>query len=132
MEFNNDSKFDEQTNKNGSSFHSTFQQMTSSMSFVGTFLIVYGAINCLTIIGMIVGIPLIFAGLHLRSSSEHFNFFKSANNSAALKTGFEFQGKFFRIIKILIIISIVLMMLSILLVVLMFSYFASQFSLPQS
>jgi type III secretory pathway component EscU len=114
--------------KSFSPFQIMFDKMTGNMSFVGTFLVVYGIINCLTIVGMIVGIPLIFAGIHLKNASEHFSFFQTTSESNSMKSGFEFQGKFFRLIKILIIISLVLMLLLLAIFAIALIFFANQFS----
>ncbi|MBX3009286.1 MAG: hypothetical protein KF816_14795 [Melioribacteraceae bacterium] len=114
--------------KSFSPFQIMFDKMTGNMNFVGTFLVVYGVLNCLTIVGMIVGIPLIFAGIHLKNSAEHFSFFQTTSESNSMKSGFEFQGKFFRIIKILIIISLVLMLLSLAIFAFALIFFANQFS----
>jgi hypothetical protein len=90
-------------------FQITFMQMVKDMRFVGMFIIVYGAISCLSIIGAIVGIPYIFIGMRMRESADQFEIFKSTNSSQALRVGFEIQAKYYRIIKILIIIMLVLM-----------------------
>lgn len=113
-------------NKTGtpsSPFQSSFDKMTKDMHFVATFLIVYGAINCLTIIGALIGVPIIFAALSIKESADHFSFFKKTNNPASMRTAFEAQGKYFHIFKILIIISLVIMALSIILAIVFVSTF---------
>lgn len=109
-----------------SPFQMMFESMTKDMNFVGTFVLIYGVLNCLSIIGMIIGIPLIFAGLHLRGAGEHFSLFKTTNNSASMRTGFELQGKFYRIIKIIIIVSLVLTALSIIFFIFFFTFFMAK------
>lgn len=86
----------------------TISKLSGDMNFVGLFFIIIGALECLTIIGAIVGIPLIICGLRLRESSNSFNNFLSTNNEAALDSALERQSRFFFIQKVLIIISIVL------------------------
>jgi len=86
----------------------TINKLSGDMNFVGLFFIIIGALECLTIVGAIVGIPLIICGLRLRESSNSFNNFLSTNNEAALDNALEKQSRFFFIQKILIIISIVL------------------------
>ena len=45
----------------------TVNKMTGDMQFVGIFYIIIGALQCLSIIGAIVGIPLIICGLQILS-----------------------------------------------------------------
>jgi len=121
------------TIKPPSPFQYAFESMTKDMRFVGMFTIIYGAINCLTIIGALIGVPTIFIGMRIREAADQFSIFKTTNNSAALRLGFELQGRYFRIIKILIIIQLVLIVLSIIFVIIFMSYFLSslmQYSTP--
>lgn len=108
-----------------SPFQYAFESMIKDMRFAGMFTIIYGAINCLTIIGALIGVPMIFIGMRIREAADQFSIFKTTNNSAALRLGFELQGKYFRIIKILIIIQVVLIVLSIIIVILFMSFFLS-------
>ncbi len=96
-----------------SMFQIMFSQMTKDMRFVGIFVIIYGALNCLSIIGAVVGIPYIIIGLRMRESADQFDLFRTTNDARAMRYGFELQGKYFRILKILIIISLVLIAVSI-------------------
>ena len=111
-----------------SQFRSMFSKMTSDMRFVGLFTIIYGAINCLSIIGAIIGIPLIFIGIRMREAAEHFDVFRDSNDAKALRRGFESQVKFLNIQKILIIIAIVLFVLSIILMIVSFGAMFSAMS----
>ena len=96
-------------------FQMAFEKMVSDMRFVGMFTIIYGALSCLSIIGAIIGIPYIFVGMRMREAADQFAIFKATNDAAAMRNGFELQGKFFRIIKILIIIGLVFAVLFIIL-----------------
>ena len=98
-------------------FQLIFDKMVSDMRFVGTFTIIYGAITCITIIGALLGVPIIIVGMRMREAANQFAIFKSTNDASAMRAGFELQGKFFRIIKILIIISLVLTIIYIILVI---------------
>lgn len=84
------------------------------MKFVGLFTIIYGGLVCLSIIGAIIGIPLIIAGLRLREAADSFEVYSKSNDTATLRKGFEQQGRFFFIQKIIIIVGLVLMALYIL------------------
>ena len=88
-----------------------FSKMTSDMKFLGMFYIIYGVISSLSIIGAIIGIPLLISGLRIREAADELSIFKDTNEPAALKRGFELQGKFFRIHKIIILVSFILTLL---------------------
>ncbi|MGK9475306.1 DUF5362 family protein [Melioribacter sp. OK-6-Me] len=88
-------------------FKLNFEKMIRDMRFVGIFLIIYGTLTCLSIIGAIIGIPIIIIGLRIRESAEQFEIYKLTNQSAALRLGFELQGKYFRLAKIIIIVSLI-------------------------
>ncbi|MFA7227860.1 MAG: DUF5362 domain-containing protein [Melioribacteraceae bacterium] len=111
--------------KQPSMFQFYFDKMIKDMRFVGMFAIIYGAFTCLSIIGAVIGVPVIFIGLRIREAADHFSIFKLSNDAAALRMGFELQGKYFRILKILIIIQIVLIVVAIIFVIAFFSFFMS-------
>ena len=100
-----------ETPKPPSVFGMTFSKMTSDMKFMGMFYIVYGVLSSLSIVGAIIGIPLLISGLRLREASAELSSFHRTNNSNHLRRGFELQGKFFNIQKIIIIVGIVLVLL---------------------
>jgi hypothetical protein len=93
------------------SFHYTVSKMTGDMNFVGIFFIIIGAIECLTIIGAVVGIPLIICGLRLRESSDAFKGYLASGDSFMLERALEREGRFFFIQKVFLIISIALLAL---------------------
>jgi len=116
-----------------SMFQFQFEKMTNDMRFVGMFAIIYGALTCLSIIGALIGVPIIFVGLRMREAADQFSTFRITNNAASMRAGFELQGKFFHILKILIIVQIVLIVLMIIFFVVFISYFMStlmQYSVP--
>lgn len=89
-------------------------KMGSDMKFVGLFHIIYGALNCLTIIGAIIGVPFIIAGLRLRESGDSFSDYLRSNNFQILEAALERTSRFISIYKVLIIIYLVLIGLGIL------------------
>lgn len=111
--------------KTPSPFQFMFDKMTKDMRFVGMFSIVYGVLMCLTLIGALIGIPTIVIGLRIREAADQFAIFKMTNDAAALRNGFELQGKYFNIIKILIIVGLVLFVVYIILLIVFFSYLFS-------
>jgi hypothetical protein len=110
-----------------SAFQFAFSKMTGDMQFVGMFVIIYGVITCITIIGALIGIPLIFAGLRMREAAEQFNYFKMTNEPASMRSGFELQGRALRIFKILIIIAVILTVVYIIFIIVFLSSFIGLF-----
>lgn len=92
-------------------FQFMFEKMVKDMRFVGMFTIIYGALTCITIIGALIGVPTIIVGLRMREAADQFSIFKTTNDANAMRRGFELQGQFFKIIKILIIIGLILTVL---------------------
>jgi beta-lactamase regulating signal transducer with metallopeptidase domain len=93
------------------SFGDTVSKMNSDMNFVGLFSIIYGALTCLSIVGALIGIPLIIMGLRLRKAAASFEQFDAHGSRDALRRAFEKQRSFFFINKVLIIIGIVFFVL---------------------
>jgi hypothetical protein len=81
--------------------------MAGDMKFVGTFSLIYGALVCLSIIGALVGIPLIVAGIRLRESGEAYAAVPMGDPTA-LSRAYSGQASYFRILKILMIVALVL------------------------
>lgn len=92
-------------------FKSNFTKMIGDMKFVGIFFVISGALSCLSIIGAVFGIPIIMMGLRIREAADKFDGFSRSNDKKFLKQGFELQGRFFKIYKILIIVGIVVFIL---------------------
>ncbi|MCX6169802.1 MAG: DUF5362 domain-containing protein [Ignavibacteriales bacterium] len=111
-----------------SMFQYNFEKMTNDMKFVGMFAIIYGAITCISIIGALLGVPIIFIGLRMREAADQFSNFRVTNSAASMRAGFELQGKFFHILKILVIIQIVMIILGIVFLIFFIAYFMSLFS----
>lgn len=89
-------------------------KMGSDMKFVGLFHIIYGALNCLTIIGAVIGVPFIIAGIRLRESADSFSTYLRTNNIKIMESALERASKFIYMHKILIIIYLVMIGLGIL------------------
>ena len=89
----------------------TITKLNSNMRFVGMFYIIIGALYSITIIGAIMGIPLIISGLRLRESSDSFSSYLLSADNNMLERALERQERFFFIQKIFIIITLVVMVL---------------------
>lgn len=103
------------------------KKMTNDMKFVGLFTIIYGALSCLSIIGALIGVPMIIAGLRLRESADAFVEYLVAKEEGKLLQGFDLQSKYFFIQKIIIIVTLVLIALYIVVMVLFFGVFFSEY-----
>jgi len=86
----------------------TINKMTGDMNFVGIFYIIVGALYSLTIIGAVLGIPLIICGLRLRESSTSFTSYVVTNDESMLERALERQSRFFFIQKVFMIITLVI------------------------
>ncbi len=106
-------------------FRMMVSSLSSNMNFVGLFTIIYGALTCLSIIGALIGVPMIIAGLRIRESADSFSTFKNSYNFESLQMALERQNKFFNIIKILIIVGLVLFALYLIFI---FTFLGSIFS----
>lgn len=107
---NNDPRFIEMVKK-----------MAADMKFNGVFTIIYGALNCLTIIGAIIGVPMIFAGLRLNEASDLFKAYLNSGDFVSLSNALERQGRYFFINKVLIIIALVFIALYIIVIIILIS-----------
>ncbi len=95
----------------------TISKLNSDMRFVGMFYIIIGALYSITIIGAIMGIPLIISGLRLRESSDSFSSYMLSGDNNMLERALERQSRFFFIQKIFIIITLVVMVLYIIAII---------------
>ncbi len=97
------------SNQIQTSMSDTIPRMSRYMSFVGLITIIGGALYCITIIGAIIGIPVIFMGLRLRESAEAFKQYLTSNSNQDLSTAIDRQTKAFFIQYVLTIIGLVLL-----------------------
>lgn len=99
--------------------------MSGDMTFLGIVEIIVGALNCLTIIGAAIGVPMIFAGMRLKESADAFTSYTTAAEAGTLRGALEKLGRHFHIHKILVIISIALTVLYLIFVVFLFGLILS-------
>lgn len=84
-------------------------KLAGDMNFIGVLTIIGGAFYCLTIIGAIVGIPMIIAGVRLNESCKEFREYRNTKSAANLFRALEREGRFFFILKVLTIAYLCLM-----------------------
>ncbi len=87
-----------------------FGQTLGDMRFMGWVGMVYGILTCLSIVGAIVGVPLIIASHRFIEGINRFENYRQNRTEAELQAGFAELGRSFRILKILTVIYLVLIM----------------------
>lgn len=101
--------------------HSIVRKMVNDMRFVATFTIIYGILCCISVIGLIVGIPIIVSGTRLRNAAKEFESYLQFGDIGKIFKGFELQGSYFFINKVFIIIGLVFFILYIGFIVILIS-----------
>ncbi len=80
--------------------------LAKDMKFVGLFAVIGGALECLSIIGALIGVPLIIAGLRIREAGDAY-LAMAQGDASALQRSYAGQATFFKIQKILIIVGLI-------------------------
>lgn len=88
-------------------------KMAADMKFVGMFQIVMGALCCLSIFGAITGVPMLISGLRARESADAFNSYQQGADPNWLARAFNGQAGYFKMQKIVAIVTIVMIVLMI-------------------
>ena len=85
-----------------------FERTLSDMRFMGWISMIYGILTCLSIIGAVLGVPLIIASHRFIEGVNRFELFRKTGTENELAAGFYELGRSFGILKILTIIYLVL------------------------
>jgi hypothetical protein len=104
-----------------SQFQADVFDMTRYMRFLGILTIIGGALYCITIIGAIVGVPVIFIGVRMREAAEYFVKYSTSQNFQDVANAIERQKRFFFINYVFAIISLVVLALYIVIMVIVLS-----------
>ncbi len=96
-------------------FPTLVYKMGKDMNFLGVIAVIYGILSCLSIIGAVVGIPIIFAGMRMRESSDYYKAYSQSKDMSILTSAVERQERFLYIFKIAAIIGIILLALGVIL-----------------
>ena len=88
-----------------------FEGTLKDMRFIGWVSMIYGILTCLSIVGAVVGVPLIIASHRFIEGINRFDLFRQTGTEDELQAGFYELGRSFRILKILTIIYLVLILL---------------------
>ncbi len=107
--------------------HTVITRMIKNMRFLGGAHVIVGGLNCLSIIGAIIGIPMLLSGLRLREAADNFDGWLDHEEGALLRA-LEKQGRFFSIQAIILIVGLVLTVLMLLFFgIALFAVIASEF-----
>jgi hypothetical protein len=85
-----------------------FERTLGDMRFMGWISMIYGILTCLSIIGAVLGVPLIIASHRFIEGVNRFQLYREKGTQDELAAGFYELGRSFRILKILTIIYLVL------------------------
>ncbi len=88
-----------------------FEGTLKDMRFIGWVSLIYGILTCLSIVGAIVGVPLIIASHRFIEGINRFDLFRQTGTQDELQAGFYELGRSFRILKILTVIYLILIVL---------------------
>lgn len=83
------------------------REVTSNAIWAAWVSIIGGGLYCLTIIGAIVGVPVLIGGLRLKESLESLNKYADTGSASDLQEAFEKQKTYWFIQKVLIIVGLV-------------------------
>lgn len=111
----------------GLPYQQIIEQMSKDMNFLGIMAIIYGILTCLPIITAVIGVPIIFAGIRMRETSEYFLGFAHTNDQNILWQAIERQGRFLRIFRILTIVYLSLLVLYIIGIIIFFGIVGTSF-----
>ncbi len=88
-----------------------FGKTLSDMRFMGLAGMIYGVLTCLSIVGALVGVPMVIASNRFLESIKLLEEYRVGGRQGDLATAFHEMGRSFRLMKIIVIISLVLMVM---------------------
>lgn len=100
------------SNIENTEFMKSVNWIITTHKIFGIIAIIQGVFSCLSIVGIIVGIPSILAGIKLMDSSKSLNNYKLMNDTKSLKNFFIEYKNYWIIILITMLVSIILVILS--------------------
>jgi hypothetical protein len=98
-------------------FRSNVSKMTGYMRFLGILYIIGGALYCITIIGALVGVPVIFLGNRMREAADNFDKYSLSGVFQDLSVAIEKQTRFFFIQYVLAIIGLIFLVIYIFVII---------------
>lgn len=103
--------------------HELIRHMAFEMKFLGIYYIITGALTSLTILGAIIGIPILISGLRLVDSAKKFLSFRYTLSSEDLLQALVFQRTYFRINFWIVVVGIILFVMYIITLIAFYQYF---------
>jgi hypothetical protein len=106
------------------------KKLSGDMKMIGAILVFIGALSCMTIIGLILGLPTIIMGIRLRESAESFRLYSTTGDTTALEAAFIKQERYFFTQKVIMLGGLLVMFLFVAVVV-MFGITVSHMFAPK-
>lgn len=87
------------------------EDLSADMQFVGMFAVIIGGILSVTVVGALLGVPLIRAGLRIRESGEAFNQHLTSGDNDTLQFAVERLQRHFAMLRYFVVIFLSLFVL---------------------
>ncbi len=95
------------------------------MRFVGTFYVVFGTLQCLSVIGAVVGIPYLIFGLRSRDSGQAFLSYAEMADEMTLADAHRHLADGMKMLKFAAIATVVMMVIGVLIYGALIAFFMS-------
>ncbi len=83
-----------------------FARTLGDMKFVGVTAMIYGVLNCLSLAGAVMGVPIIIAANRFLEAVKILEEYRRTARQEDLATAFHELGRSFRLLKIVVLITI--------------------------
>ncbi|GAB1350510.1 hypothetical protein MASR1M107_27250 [Ignavibacteriales bacterium] len=93
--------------------NSMMSKLASDSKFVGIFMMIIGVLICLTIVGLPLGLPYVFAGIRAKDGGAQIEQYLMTNDNILKVNAYENYQKHFFILKVLFIVGLVVAVLAI-------------------
>jgi len=89
----------------------TFGKTLANMKFMGVAGMVYGILTCLSLVGALLGVPVIIASNRFLEAVKILQQYRHSNRQEDLAAAFHELGRSFRLMKVVVIISLAMSVL---------------------
>jgi len=89
----------------------TFGKTLGNMKFMGVAGMVYGVLTCLSLVGAILGVPIIIASNRFLEAVKIMEQYRTSGRSEDMAAAFHELGRSFRLMKVVVLISLGMMVL---------------------
>jgi hypothetical protein len=101
------------------------RKLINEMRFTGVMNLIIGGIQCLSIVGAVIGIPLLIGGLRLRESADAMEGYINSNDQKMFEDALVKQTSFFFIQKVLFIVGLAVVGLYVVMMFVLMFFFAA-------